>query len=55
MEWLTDNIGTIVVVLLLLTVVAVILRYMYKRRKAGKSSCGCDCGSCRFGENCGKR
>ncbi len=44
--------GTFVVVAILILVVGLILRSMYKDKKAGKSLvCGCDCGSC--GGACG--
>ena len=38
--------GTFVVGLVLFLIVAAVIRKMIKDHKAGKSSCGCDCGSC---------
>lgn len=39
--------GTFVVLAILVLVVFLIIRSMYKSKKAGKSLvCGCDCGKC---------
>jgi cytochrome c553 len=46
MSWLMNNLGTIVVSLVLLAVVASVVRHMWKGKKQGKSSCGCDCSAC---------
>ena len=45
-EWLSQNIGTIVVGLVLLAVVILIVRIMMRDKKQGKSSCGGNCASC---------
>ena len=48
MTWLSANLPTIIVGLVLLLIVGLIVRNMYKNKKAGKSSCGCgdECGGC---------
>jgi hypothetical protein len=46
MSWLSANLGTIVVGLVLVAVVAAVVHHMWKGKKQGKSSCGCDCSSC---------
>jgi len=38
--------GTFIVGAILFLIVAAVIRKMYKDHKSGKSSCGCDCGSC---------
>jgi len=55
MEFLTDNIGNIIV----LSVVAVLLflavRSMVKDKKNGRSSCGCNCSGCAMSGACHSR
>ncbi|MCP1111296.1 FeoB-associated Cys-rich membrane protein [Ohessyouella blattaphilus] len=41
--------ATIIIAIGLIAVVALIIRSMVKRKKSGKGSCGCDCGSCAMG------
>lgn len=38
--------GTVIVSLILIVVVALIIRGMYRDKKAGKNSCGCGCEGC---------
>ena len=45
-------ISTTVVLAILVGVVAMIIRKMIKDKKAGKSSCGCDCSTCGGACNC---
>ena len=49
MEWLVENLGTIVVSAALILIVALVIRKLIKDKKAGKHACGCDCGSCGCG------
>ena len=45
-NWLTDNLGTILVSsILLLTVAGIIVRMRFNK-KNGNSSCGCGCANC---------
>jgi len=46
MEWIAENIGTIIISLILLAVIAAVVRKLWKDKKQKKSSCGCSCGSC---------
>ena len=46
LQWICENIGTIVVGLVLLAVVILIVRIMIRDKKQGKSSCGGNCASC---------
>lgn len=45
-EFLRENLSTIIVGLIVFTVVALIIVNMIKDRKKGKSSCGCGCANC---------
>jgi hypothetical protein len=54
-QWLEQNMGTILVSLLLLLVVCLIIRRLWKDRKQGKSSCGGQCGSCPMHQACHKQ
>ncbi len=46
LQWICENIGTIVVGLVLLAVVILVVRIMMRDKKQGKSSCGGNCASC---------
>ena len=52
MTWLSQNLGTIIVLMILAAVVAGIVYSMVKNRKKGKSSCGCNCSCCSTGDAC---
>ncbi|MGI6110106.1 MAG: FeoB-associated Cys-rich membrane protein [Eubacteriaceae bacterium] len=55
MNWLTENLGTLIPALLLVLVLGAVILNMVKSRKAGKSvSCGCSCRSCPSGGSCSK-
>ena len=45
-QWLALNWGTILVVAILIAVVTAIVIKLRKDKKAGKSSCGCNCKTC---------
>ena len=40
LQWLSANLGTILISAVLLVVVILIVRYLLRQKKAGKSSCG---------------
>jgi len=46
--WLSAHVSTIIVGLVVCLIVGLIVRSMYKNKKAGKGSCSCadGCGSC---------
>lgn len=46
LQWISANIGTILISLVLLTVVALIIRSMVHDKKQVKSSCGGNCAGC---------
>jgi len=48
MTWLSANGSTIIVGLVILLIVVLIVRSMYKNKRAGKTSCSCGdgCGGC---------
>lgn len=43
MEWLSANLGTIVVLIILVIIVCLIIRKMVKDKKSGKGICNCGC------------
>ncbi|MDO4478018.1 MAG: FeoB-associated Cys-rich membrane protein [Lachnospiraceae bacterium] len=45
-NWLSMNGGNLVISVVLVAVVALIVRHIYRNKKAGRSSCGCACGQC---------
>ena len=46
LDWLFQNIATILICILLIGIVAAILIHMIRQKKQGKSSCGCGCSQC---------
>ena len=46
LQWISTNIGTILISLLLLAAVALIIHSMMRDKKQGKSSCGGNCAGC---------
>ena len=52
LDWITENLSTIVVSLILVLIVAVIIRKLVRDKKKGKSSCGCNCAHCAMAESC---
>lgn len=52
LEFITNNLGTLIVGLILLIIVISIVRSMVKNKKAGKSNCGCGCKDCANSHYC---
>ena len=52
MEWIMSNLGTIIVSAILIWVVAFVIRKMIKDKKAGRTSCGCNCAHCAMAGTC---
>ena len=46
LAFLSANIANIVVIAVILLVVGLAVRSLVRDKKAGKSSCGCNCASC---------
>lgn len=55
MSWILGNIATIIVSLVLIAVVIGIVAIMRRDKKKGKSSCGCECGSCPMSGSCHRK
>lgn len=53
-EWLSENMSTIIISLVLFGIVLSIVYKIIKDKKQGKSSCGCNCAHCAMAENCRK-
>ena len=53
LAWLVSNVVNIVLIAVIAVVCGLVIRGMIRDKKAGKSSCGCDCGSC--GSACSQR
>lgn len=52
MAWITANISNIIICTVLLTIVASIVACMARKRKKGKSLCGCGCKNCPMSGSC---
>ena len=52
MDFITQNMGTILVLIVLAVIVGLIIFKMRKDKKDGKGSCGCGCGNCAMRESC---
>ncbi|MBQ8309950.1 MAG: FeoB-associated Cys-rich membrane protein [Clostridia bacterium] len=52
MDWIVQNIGSILVGAVLLLLIGVIVYMMRKDKKAGNSSCGSSCASCPMSGKC---
>ena len=46
LDWFAANLGTILISLVLLVIVSLIVVYLLRQKKAGKSSCGANCAHC---------
>lgn len=52
LNWLKDNLATIIIGLALLGALAAIVVNSIKKRKKGMSSCGCGCSGCPMSGAC---
>lgn len=52
LQWISANIGTIVICIVLLAVVGLIVRYLVRQKKQGKSTCGGNCAHCAIHGSC---
>lgn len=50
--WLAENLGTMILCVILAAVVALVIISMVRRKKKGKSSCGCNCTGCPMSGSC---
>jgi len=51
-NFLLENVGTIIVALVLAAIVALIVIARVKAKKKGKSTCGCGCENCAMSGMC---
>lgn len=51
-EFLTANLGTIIVITLLAVIVGAVIYRIIKNKKKGKSSCSCGCSGCPHSKAC---
>ena len=52
LDWLAQNLGTIIITILLIALVALIVKYLVGQKKKGKTSCGCNCAGCAMRNAC---
>ena len=57
MNWLMDNLATIVIGAALLALLVGVIAYMRKQKKKnpGAGSCGCGCSACPMAGNCAEK
>ena len=52
LDWFAANLGTILITLVLAVIVTLIVVYLLRQKKAGKSSCGANCAHCAMHGQC---
>lgn len=52
LNWIAENLATILICAILILIVFLIIRYLLRQKKAGKSSCGCGCVNCAMHGQC---
>ena len=52
LDWFAANLGTILISLVLLVIVSLIVVFLLRQKKAGKSSCGANCAHCAMHGQC---
>jgi len=52
LDWISSNIANIVVIAVVLAIAGIAVTVMIKDKKAGKSSCGCNCSNCAMAGKC---
>ena len=52
MSWFLNSLGTVIVALVVAAVVALIVINHFRKKKQGKSSCGCGCANCPMKDKC---
>ena len=55
LQWIEQNLGTIAITAVLIVSVTSILVHEIRRKKRGKSSCGCGCEHCAMHGECHKQ
>lgn len=52
LNWIMENLATIIVCAILLAVAILIVTHIVKDKKKGKTSCGCNCVGCPMSSSC---
>lgn len=52
MDWIINNLSTILVSLVLLGLISLVIRKMVKDKKKGVTSCGSSCSGCAMSGSC---
>ena len=52
LDWFAANLGPILISLVLLVIVTLVVVYLLRQKKAGKSSCGANCAHCAMHGQC---
>ena len=52
LEFISENIGSILVLLLVVAVIGALLFGFIRNKKKGVSSCSCGCSDCPMGKSC---
>ena len=52
MEWIISNLGTIIVAIIVTALLALLIIYLIKQKKQGKTTCSCGCSSCPNSQIC---
>ena len=55
MDFLRENLATIIIGLVLFIIITAIVVNLIKKRKKGKNSCGCGCDNCPSASLCHKQ
>lgn len=54
LQWIGDNLSTILICIFLLAIVILIIRSLIRQKKQGNSSCGAGCAHCAMHGECHK-
>ena len=52
LQWIKENIGTIITALVLIALAAGAIWHMIRRKRQGKGGCGCGCSGCASAGSC---
>ncbi len=55
LQWIGANLATILISIALLGIVSLVIHHLLRQKKAGKSSCGCNCAQCPMHDTCHSR
>ena len=53
-EWISANIGTVVIALIVIAVITLVVIKLIRDRKKGKPGCSCGCSGCPMKDSCHK-